>query len=143
MQDKIGGLFEEDQSFSGLISQFNVWDVALSDCEVEKLAVCKCEFGTQFVTKKSIFFTVSDSVPGNVVSWNDTDTDWELTNVAEEGVEDGEFCSNIPDRSFYLLPENRSLEDAVGLCNVMGESILECSYKGYCFNVKALQGARS
>ncbi len=64
-----------------------------------------------------------DTNPGTVVAWNGTDTDWEMNRISEESLEATEFCEKVSDRSFYLMPENRSVEDAAFLCTSLGNLI--------------------
>ncbi len=73
----------------------------------------------------SFCVNVSGENAGNVISWNDTDTEWEMNNISEEELEESELCDNVKDRSFYMMPENRSLEDALVLCDTLGTSVLE------------------
>ncbi len=99
----MGGWFEEDQSFSGYISHFNIWNRVLSDKEIKDLS--NCEGG---------------SLTGDVLDWNSTNTEWELNKVTQESIESSELCDRPVNRSFYMLPENRSLEDAAFVCTTFG-----------------------
>ena len=42
-QDSVGGGFYEKQSWSGEITQFNIWDFALEDYSIENAAECRSD----------------------------------------------------------------------------------------------------
>ena len=52
-QDSLGGDFNAKQSWSGLISQFNIWNWALEDYFIENAAECRSD------------------LLGNVMSWRE------------------------------------------------------------------------
>ena len=44
------------QSFSGLISQFNIWNASLEDFHIENMAECRSDaFGNSFAWKESLY----------------------------------------------------------------------------------------
>ena len=54
-QDNVGGGFDRRQSFSGLISQFNIWNASLEDFHIENLAECRSDaWGNAFAWKESL-----------------------------------------------------------------------------------------
>ncbi|XP_023336040.1 uncharacterized protein LOC111707216 [Eurytemora carolleeae] len=59
-QDNMGGGFESRQSFSGLISQFNIWNYALQDYEIETLAECRSDAWGNVVASKTNSFIISN-----------------------------------------------------------------------------------
>ena len=62
-QDIINGAFDENQAFSGNITQVEMWKTILSSADIRRLANC-----------------VSESVDqsNQVVSWNNLDTNWSV-----------------------------------------------------------------
>ena len=55
-QDTVGGGFDRRQSFSGMISQFNIWNSSLEDFHIENLAECRSDaFGNSIAWKKELF----------------------------------------------------------------------------------------
>ena len=53
-QDSLGGDLDAEQSFSGKIGYFNMWDRILTEAEIVDIHTCRTE------------------VTGNRVAWNDT-----------------------------------------------------------------------
>ena len=55
INEKQTGLFRR-QSFSGLISQFNIWNASLEDFHIENMAECRSDaFGNAFAWKESLY----------------------------------------------------------------------------------------
>ena len=55
-QDTVGGGFDRRQSFSGMISQFNIWNSSLEDFHIENLAECRSDaFGNSVAWKEELF----------------------------------------------------------------------------------------
>jgi len=55
-QDNLGGGFDRRQSFSGYITQFNVWDFSLEDYAIENIAQCRSDnWGNVFASKLENF----------------------------------------------------------------------------------------
>ncbi|XP_023337222.1 uncharacterized protein LOC111708162 isoform X2 [Eurytemora carolleeae] len=85
-QDTLGGGFQPRQSWSGAITQFNIWDVALEDYFVENAAECRSD------------------LLGNVQEWNREV--WITSNIEVSSVPLFELCGkpeNINDQ-YFLFP---------------------------------------
>ena len=76
-QDSLGGFFDENQAFSGELSQFELWDSKLDSGTVMDLANCKQE--TAFVQSR-------------VVAWNGTLDEWLIQNVYKSTMQLGKLC---------------------------------------------------
>ena len=56
-QDSLGGDFNIRQSWSGLMSQFNIWNWALEDYFIENAAECRSDLlGNMMTWKKENWF---------------------------------------------------------------------------------------
>ena len=56
-QDSLGGSFNIRQSWSGLISQFNIWNWSLEDYFIENAAECRSDLlGNMMVWKEENWF---------------------------------------------------------------------------------------
>ena len=91
-QDSVlGGLFDASQAFSGKLAQVEIWDVELSETDIENLANCKIE-------------TVKES--NRVVSW--MSEKWEIHNVTIVETSLENLCKPNPmmNQLVYLRLEN-------------------------------------
>ena len=91
-QDSVlGGLFDASQAFSGKLAQVEIWDIELTDIDIENLANCKIE-------------TVKES--NRVVSW--MSEKWEIHNVTIVETVLGNLCKPNPmmNQLVYLRLEN-------------------------------------
>ena len=61
-QDSLGGNFDKDQSFSGEMSQFGMWDYVLDRDLIKQMAECQVD------------------EQGSIVNWN-IGENWQLQNV--------------------------------------------------------------
>ena len=59
-QDSLGGGFYEKQSWSGQISQFNIWDFALEDYHMENAAECRSDILGNIVPWKEEMWIAND-----------------------------------------------------------------------------------
>ena len=91
-QDSVlGGLFDASQAFSGKLAQVEIWDIELTDIDIENLANCKIE-------------TVKES--NRVVSW--MSEKWEVHNVTIVETSLENLCKPNPmmNQLVYLRLEN-------------------------------------
>ena len=91
-QDSVlGGLFDASQAFSGKLAQVEIWDIELTDIDIENLANCKIE-------------TVKES--NRVVSW--MSEKWEIHNVTIVETSLENLCKPNPmvNQLVYLRLEN-------------------------------------
>jgi len=85
-QDSVRGGYDPKQSWSGGITQFNLWDFSMEEYHIENLAECR-----------------SDAF-GNVVRWDEPF--WILGDVATKKVPIFELCDTEGDTaSFFLFPD--------------------------------------
>lgn len=61
---------------------------------------------------------LADAPFGNIMNWNDSK--WELSRVEKKPVETNNFCPEIPEKTYKMFPERRSLEAAKELCEKVG-----------------------
>ena len=74
IQDALDGEYNKKQSWSGLVTQHNLWDFSIEGYDIENLAECR-----------------SDAF-GNIVRWEQGM--WEERNVQSEVMPIFELCSN-------------------------------------------------
>ena len=74
IQDALDGEYNKKQSWSGLVTQHNLWDFSIEEYDIENLAECR-----------------SDAF-GNIVRWEQGM--WEERNVQSEVMPIFELCSN-------------------------------------------------
>ena len=56
---------------------------------------------------------------GDVLDWNNAT--WELSNVEKITMDTKDFCKDLPEKNYYMLPERRSLESGFSVCHKMGK----------------------
>jgi len=85
-QDSYGGGFSSKQSWSGTITQFNIWDFALEDYFIENAAECRSD------------------LLGNLQEW--TRENWVINNIKEMTVPLFELCGAADDINdkYFLFP---------------------------------------
>ena len=82
----------------GQISDFNMWDRALTLSEMEQFTTCK------------------KMIKGNLVNWDDSN--WDLVNMTKRSVRYDELCN--PRRPGHvMLPERRNITAMKTICNQM------------------------
>ncbi|ROT75706.1 putative basement membrane-specific heparan sulfate proteoglycan core protein, partial [Penaeus vannamei] len=87
-----------DESYSGDLSQINVWDTILSDDEIRQMARCRSD------------------PKGNYISW---EAGWTLYNVSTYDMSLSDFCSREVDILYFWFP--RALElTAQYICEALG-----------------------
>ena len=101
-QDELDGGYNKKQSWSGLITQHNLWDFALEEYDIENLAECR-----------------SDAF-GNIVKWS-ADM-WEERNVNTELRPIFELCTNtdLTAVSYFLFPEEFNFHFYNAFCQNLG-----------------------
>ena len=57
IQDKLGGGFQRFQSFSGQVTEMNVWDYVIDDGAVKNMAECRGDFRRVLLFGYSWFVT--------------------------------------------------------------------------------------
>ena len=103
-QDKLTDGFNEDQSFSGRMSQVGLWNRILSREELEQMASCAIEFPTGSV------------IPWNMGSWNISDHVGQETTKAT-------FCQDDPLEDILLISDPISADENLELCQKVGGSV--------------------
>ena len=87
-QDELDGGYNLKQSWSGLITQYNLWDFAIEDYDIANMAECRAD------------------VFGNIVRW---DKDFWMERNVETSIQPTfQLCDNAEDMagpSFFLFPE--------------------------------------
>ncbi|XP_063885586.1 uncharacterized protein LOC135113890 [Scylla paramamosain] len=86
------------QSYSGALSQVNVWDYPLTQDVVKEIAECRTD------------------PQGNYVSW---EAGWTLSNVTEYQVSLPHFCNSTEDRIYFWFPA-RPVDFAFYICEALG-----------------------
>ena len=76
-QDSLGGFFDENQAFSGELSQVELWSIQLDSATIAALANCEQE--TAFVQSR-------------VVAWNRTLDEWSIKNVEKSSMQLESLC---------------------------------------------------
>ncbi|KAK7086403.1 hypothetical protein SK128_013407, partial [Halocaridina rubra] len=94
--DVVLGGYQEHQSYSGHITDFNVFSYALTDEDVQGIANC------------------SSTLEGDLVAWSSVNMTVE-GNVLELDLSPGEFCTKKT--QLTMFPERRTLADATHWCN--------------------------
>jgi len=106
-QDNFGGGFDRRQSFSGYMTQFNVWDFALEDYAIENIAQCRSDnWGNVFASKLESF----DLGPGFI-----TTTTMPLFQLCES--------SESEDKKYFMFNDVWSYGFYKSWCYNMGGSI--------------------
>ena len=103
-QEKLTDGFNEDQSFSGRMSQVGLWNRILSREELEQMASCAIEFPTGSV------------IPWNMGSWNISDHVGQETTKAT-------FCQDDPLEDILLISDPISADENLELCQKVGGSV--------------------
>jgi len=101
-QDEVRGGYNPKQSWSGAITQFNLWDFAMEEYDVENLAECR-----------------SDAF-GNVVRWDEPY--WILGDVTVKKLPQFELCEGEEEgtSSFYLFPDPFNFHFYNRMCDNLG-----------------------
>jgi len=100
-QDELRGGYNSKQSWSGAITQVNVWDFAMEEYDVQNLAECR-----------------SDAF-GNVIRWDEPN--WILGDVTTKRLPQFELCSQEEGASnFYLFPDPFNFPFYNNFCNNLG-----------------------
>ena len=76
-QDSLGGFFDENQAFSGELSQVELWTTQLDSATIAALANCQQETAL---------------VQSRVVAWNRTLDEWSIQNVEKTSMELSSLC---------------------------------------------------
>ena len=100
------GGYNPKQSWSGAITQYNLWDFPMEDYDVENLATCRAD------------------VFGNIVRWDKPY--WIERNVTTEFRPTFELCSNAEDEEgpqFFLFPEEFDFFFYNSFCQNLGGEI--------------------
>ena len=105
-QDELDGGYNKRQSWAGAITQYNLWDFAIEDYDLENLAECRAD------------------VFGNIVRWDQEY--WIERNVNTELVPTFELCDHSDEgseASFFLFPEQYDFWFFSSFCNNLGGAI--------------------
>ncbi|XP_063871025.1 pentraxin-4-like [Scylla paramamosain] len=95
--DVVAGSFQAQQSFSGLITGFNIFSRSLTTAEVMSLAACR-----------------SENLEGDVVSWNSAS--WVLSgSVKPLDLQEEDYCHQKRFR-FVVFPKMMSPNAAIDMC---------------------------
>jgi hypothetical protein len=120
-QDLVGGGFEADQSFSGAIAQFGMWDRQLTLKEISTLSECNSE----------------SALSGNVFTLDSQDTlnSWITSNVITNYVTLLSLCVPSPIINRLFMIEKVSHNQISKICSVIGGKMpiptsLETAKKG-------------
>ncbi|KAK4301655.1 hypothetical protein Pmani_026213 [Petrolisthes manimaculis] len=105
--DTVGGGYVAEQSFSGIVTAFNLYSRSLSEEEVWEIA--KCDVGGQ-----------EAGLEGDLVSW--TSTDWILTGPVTQQDLTPQYCSQDRHR-FVVFTQQRSHDDNEEFCHSLKSSL--------------------
>ena len=89
-QDSLGGFFDENQAFSGEMTQVEMWSLKLDDLTIKSISDCQQE--TAFIQSR-------------VVTWNSTLDEWTENNVNKSILPLDNFCQ-IQVLNNYLIWAN-------------------------------------
>lgn len=90
-QDSLGGFFDENQAFSGELSQVEAWDMILDEETIKSVASCESE--TAFVYSK-------------VATWNESMDEWSKMSVDERSLSLGDLCKNSALKDYLIWSES-------------------------------------
>ena len=105
-QDELDGGYNKRQSWAGAITQYNLWDFAIEDYDIENMAECRSD------------------VFGNIVRW-DQDF-WMERNVYTEFLPTFQLCDHSSDGngpSYFLFPEQFDFWFFSSFCKNLGGEI--------------------
>ena len=101
--DRFNGGYDSAQLFNGDISELNMWNIALSENEIEKLSSC------------------SLNIKGNIIPWEKNKFTMNQIRVQElESV--SEYCDTK--KRLIIFPEKTSFEDSKTLCDIHGGQLV-------------------
>ena len=103
--DALGGDFDENQALSGSISEFNMWNRALDDEEVQQLSNCKI---------------LKAAVQGNIVDWSNLNV-WEKHNVTIQDVDN--VCRDDLTPNFIIFNQRLGFSEIQRHCKILGGSL--------------------
>ncbi|KAK7026755.1 hypothetical protein SK128_003071, partial [Halocaridina rubra] len=99
-QDSLAGNFDASQSFSGAISDVNMWPRLLTDEEMPNITNC------------------NERIAGDLINW-DADT-WSIgEDSSEVNMTLHETCDISP-LPYFMFPDKLKFTDAAGLCKAFG-----------------------
>ncbi|KAA0193776.1 hypothetical protein HAZT_HAZT006108 [Hyalella azteca] len=102
-QDKFGGGFERDQSYSGEITQLNYWHRALDAATIRNIAECRSK-------------EEGDALAWSEQHWNVSgEVEWLVLNSTD-------FCSQSQ-HNIIFFPDQFPLNEARAMCKVVGGEI--------------------
>ena len=100
--DSLGGGFDENQAFSGSISEFHMWDRAITEKEVKQISNCDMS---------------GQSLKGNIINWSRINT-WEKHNVSIREVEN--FCKDLITPKFIIFNQRMNFGETKRSCHILG-----------------------
>ncbi|KAK3857175.1 hypothetical protein Pcinc_036553, partial [Petrolisthes cinctipes] len=98
---RLGQGTQSQRSFSGQLTQVNVWDRTLSESEVRRVAQCE------------------DDLQGNYISWN---VGWTLENIISYQVALPDLCSGPSGLTYFWFP-SLPFKTALYLCQALGSRL--------------------
>ena len=105
IQDKLGGGFQRFQSFSGQVTELNIWDYVIDDGAVKNMAECRGDFS---------------KFKGNILSWSPSN--WTRNggiNTTEIKYED--LCNEPAEKNFIIIPQQQSIKVSRKICEKLGK----------------------
>ena len=104
----MGGGFQRFQSFSGQVTEMNIWDYVIDDGAVKNMAECRGDFS---------------KFKGNILAW--TPANWTRNggiNTTEIKYED--LCNEPAEKNFIIIPQQQSIKVSRKICEKLGEFFL-------------------
>ena len=98
----MGGGFDENQAFSGSISEFHMWDRSITEKEVKQIS--NCDISRQ-------------SLEGNIINWSRINN-WEKHNVTIQEVEN--VCNDDITPKFIILNQGMNFGETKRSCHIIG-----------------------
>ena len=113
-QDSLGGLFDDDQSFSGELTQVEFWTMKMDPQTIQSLSNCEQE--TAFVQSR-------------VVSWNASLAEWSESNIEKRNVPLKEICSIGILQNYLIWPEQVTYPQISDYCRRLDAKLPEIGSK--------------
>lgn len=98
-QDWPGDGFDKQQSFSGELTEFNIWDYALNEWNISSMAKCSFNFEK-----------------GNVIQWFLAD-EWDLVEVNSTTMEYSKICARDPFLDVFLIEDVMTNDEMREICD--------------------------
>ena len=106
IQDKLGGGFQRFQSFSGQVTEMNIWDYVIDDGNIKRMAECRGDFST---------------FKGNILFWNPLN--WTINGaVNTSNIKYEDLCNEPAEKNFIIIPQQQSIRISRKICEKLGKT---------------------